>query len=148
MPAVIRNSRPIGAWRPRVRQATAVIGALAAAGLMWSNRHRLIGASLIPSAKSTETFWFCHACNAGFALTADEYTRNVAYVVPDAATNGAKHQVPHPRATVSCPKCGGPAVSARCCLCQPDGTIYDPRPPDGSDGKCPKCGASSDLSPT
>src|SRR5262245_5101435 len=96
--------------------------------------HRL---QAIPTSVDAPTFWYCHKCQQGFALSPREAAQTMSQERLT-APNGQPDRHGRTVIAVKCPSCGGKAVSAYRCLT--DGTIFDARSPEGHSRGCPKCG--------
>lgn len=108
--------------------------------VLFANRNRIFGSDQIPDSPELATYWYCANCQRGFSLNPREYEDGLGVQpAPDESSAGAKPI--RTRMTQTCPACGQTAVSARCC--SKDGTIFDPRSPDGKPDACPTCGASA-----
>jgi len=106
---------------------TAALVALKGEAWWWTER--------APDTPDSATYWYCHQCREGFALTAAEYEKRVFQYLPKGDPMRQDGLV-RPELRVKCPRCSAGAVSARRCLT--DNEIFDPAETGGVCPKCPK----------
>jgi ssDNA-binding Zn-finger/Zn-ribbon topoisomerase 1 len=119
------------------KPAVLTVIVLGLAGTVLAFREWFVGPNPAPDTPGSETCWYCPNCRSGFTLTARQYEKLLRFTVDDANTQGSGAAPLRSRTEVACPTCRSAAVAA--VRCPKDGAIFDPRPRDGTAGRCPEC---------